>query len=59
MQSTPLVPDMILENHPWYMSNFNFKRPPKHSTKRAKATKRKVKQKQRKQRRTAQRHNRK
>lgn len=59
MQSMPLVPEMILENRPWYMSNFNFSHPPKHSTKRAIATKRKVKQKQRKQRRTAQRHNRK
>ena len=55
----PLVPEMVLENRPWYMSDFDLRRPPKHSTKRAKATKQKVKQKQRKQRRTAQKHNRK
>lgn len=59
MQSMSLAPEMVLENRPWYMSDFDFRRPPKHSTKRAKATKHKVKQKQRKQRRTAQRHNKK
>ena len=59
MQSMSLAPEMVLEYRPWYKSDYDFRRPPKHSTKRAKATKRKVKQKQRKQRRTTQRHNRK